>query len=544
MANTSDPKNTHSYIYNMRSSEAIDVTDLYRNQEVDMTKGSYKSSALSDDMISFFSNERWGVSNTSLRAYSTTPVDDVTSHGGFLKSSSMIMDRLASLDDNQYTLEYITSKDYNTELSVLNVLTGYQFNSSIQTVSNDARIFSSLRNGDPNSKDYAKARRRYIDSVNILKARYDSAFKSKSKLNDESLTYEMTYNDLFKGSKIDDFLGPLHRSLHIYDSPKHDKEWYWHQYTTFYNRFKVATADDCLMRGFGHLFFTRPDCYLFDMSVSGVHSNSLAPAIKLKPMFANAFTNMPDVIFELTQKFTYGLLRQRGQSSHFMMSLSNKANNFSVNEDYVGTAATGKTFTGFQIVYGKSNVESKANGSFSVEFTDDKSLHIYWVIRLWMEYISGCYRGTIVPQEQDVINKIIDYCSSLYYIITDETGENIIYWEKYYGIFPSNISNDSLSWQNGSTIQNPKFNVTFQYSFRTSMDPTLIAEFNYNAITGSGVDKRSIQTYTPTYDVNLGHVADSWVGVPFIETVVDSNNRNTYKLRFMDVSDKVKSETK
>lgn len=544
MANTSDPKSTHSYIYNMNNNNPTDVTDLYKNQEADITRGSYQSAVLLDDDVAFFSNERWGVSNTSLRAYSTTPVDNVSTHGGYLKSSSAIMRRLASLANNSYTLEYITSDNYRTELSTLNVLTGYRFNETVQNVHNNAFALSSLRYANTNPKDINAARSKYEKSVNDLNNQYKTAIKNGARFDDKSLTYEMTYSDLYKGSGIDDFLGPLHRSLHIYDSPKHDKEWYWHQYTTFYNRFKVATVDDCLMRGFGHLFFTRPDCYLFDMSATGLQSNSLAPAIRLKPMFANAFTNMPDVIYELTQKFTYGLLRQRGQSSHFMMSLSNKANNFSVNEDYVGTAAVGKTFTGFQIVYGKSNVESKANGSFSVEFTDDKSLHIYWVIRLWMEYISGCYRGTIVPQEIDVINKIIDYCSSLYYIITDETGENIIYWEKYYGIFPSNISNDSLSWQNGDTIKNPKFNVTFQYSFRTSMDPTLIAEFNYNAMAGSRIDNRSITSYTPTYDNNLGHVADSWVGVPFIETAIDSNNRNIYKLRFMDVSNKVKSETK
>lgn len=547
MANASDPKSTHSYIYNLKSGEAIDVTDIYANQETNMINAGYQSSVLDDDKREFLDENtqtyHFGVSDTSLRAYSIEPRNDVQTNGGYLKNSGDIMTSLAGTVDTPYMLEYITSGNYKTELSQLNVLTGYKFNDSIQRVANSAFLLSSSRYLAGDSKSYTVAKDRYAKAVKSLRDQYNSSVYGNP-ISEENLTYEMVYSDLYKAEGIEDFLGPLHRSLHIYDSPKHDKEWYWHQYTTFYNRFKVATTDDCLMRGFGHLFFTRPDCYLFDMKQTGINTKGLAPAIRLKPMFANAFTNMPDVIFELTQKFTYGLLKSRGQSSHFMMSLSNKANNFSVNEDYVGTAATGKTYTGFQIVYGKSNVESKANGSFSVEFTDDRSLHIYWVIRLWLEYISGCYRGTIVPSEDDIINKIIDYCSSLYYIITDETGENIIYWEKYYGIFPSNISNDSLSWQSGNTISNPKFNVTFQYSFRTSMDPTLIAEFNYNALAGGNVNDRNVTQYTPTYDPKLGHAADSWVGTPFIETVVDSNGRNIYKLRFMDESKKIKSETK
>ena len=69
MANTSDPKSTHSYIYNMNNNNPTDVTDLYKNQEADITKGRYQSAVLLDDDVTFFSNERWGVSNTSLRAY-------------------------------------------------------------------------------------------------------------------------------------------------------------------------------------------------------------------------------------------------------------------------------------------------------------------------------------------------------------------------------------------------------------------------------------------------------------------------------------------
>ena len=54
MANASDPKSTHSYIYNLKSSEAIDVTDIYANQETNMINAGYQSSVLDDDKREFF----------------------------------------------------------------------------------------------------------------------------------------------------------------------------------------------------------------------------------------------------------------------------------------------------------------------------------------------------------------------------------------------------------------------------------------------------------------------------------------------------------
>lgn len=274
MANASDPKSTHSYIYNLNSREPIDVTDIYTKQETDMIHAGYQSSVLDDDKREFFDENtrtyHFGVSDTSLRAYSIAPRDDVTTNGGYLKNSREIMTSLAGTLDTPYMLEYITSGTYKTELSQLNVLTGYKFNDSIQRVANSAFLLSSSRYLSDNSKTYKVARDRYTKAVKSLSEQYNASSYSNP-VSQENLTYEMVYNDLYKAEGIDDFLGPLHRSLHIYDSPKHDKEWYWHQYTTFYNRFKVATTDDCLMRGFGHLFFTRPDCYLFDMSKTGIN---------------------------------------------------------------------------------------------------------------------------------------------------------------------------------------------------------------------------------------------------------------------------------
>ena len=40
-------------------------------------------------------------------------------------------------------------------------------------------------------------------------------------------------------------------------------------------------------------------------------------------------------------------------------------------------------------------------------------------------------------------------------------------------------------------------------------------------------------TYEPTYNAELGHCGDTWVGSPFIEVIKDkTDNTYEYKLRF------------
>ena len=69
------------------------------------------------------------------------------------------------------------------------------------------------------------------------------------------------------------------------------------------------------------------------------------------------------------------------------MLLSNKAKSFSISDEYISTAEYGQGLTGYKIPYGKTNVESKTAGSFSIDYVDNRDLQIYQVHKLWIEYI-------------------------------------------------------------------------------------------------------------------------------------------------------------
>lgn len=90
-----------------------------------------------------------------------------------------------------------------------------------------------------------------------------------------------------------------------------------------------------------------------------------------------------------------------------------------------------------------------------------------------------------------------------------------------------------MNWDIEKPISNPSFTITYKYSFKNTYDPVLIEEFNRNS--GTSISK----SYVPIFDKKLGHVGQSWVGVPYIEPeigVTANENTKVYKLRFSNKS--------
>lgn len=296
----------------------------------------------------------------------------------------------------------------------------------------------------------------------------------------------------------------------------------FNRYTKYYNRFKLPTLDDAFQKGFAHVFFTRPDCNL--LSDKGMLLND---AYNADGLFAYSWRNNNNVIKQL--------VKENGQNHDFMMLLSNKATSFSLADEYINTDMYGKTYKGWQIAYGRNNVESKSAGDFTVSFIDDRTLHVYNLHKLWTEYISDVYQGNKSPKLKYIKERVLDYASSCYYIITAEDGETIIFWSKYYGVFPTTAPSTQYSWAQGNTIDRPQFDIKYQYSFKEDMNPESLVEFNMNSHIESDLK------YVPVYDPKLGHSGTTWVGAPYIELVTNNTDPEcpwTFKLRFRSVTEK------
>ena len=305
-----------------------------------------------------------------------------------------------------------------------------------------------------------------------------------------------------------------------------------------YNRFKLPTPDSVLQKSFAHVFFVRPRCNI-KMSASQNKMDEISKdnsPYANNPNFMYAASNSPQIIQELSYDCT-------NQSSDFSFILSNAAVSFSLNDEYINTDTYGTGYTGYKVSYGKHGVESRTAGEFNVTFQDDRNMDVYHLIKLWAAYIDGCYTGTFRPKSSTILNHELDYTGAVYYILTAEDGETILFWSKYYGVYPSTIPSNQYSWSAGTLLSHISLDVKFNYSWKEDYDIAAIAEFNYNSRLENAI-KSSAGVNTvdmvPTYNEALGTAGRTWVGPPFIETIYENggepgsygNGNMKFKLRF------------
>lgn len=284
-------------------------------------------------------------------------------------------------------------------------------------------------------------------------------------------------------------------------------------YFTKFNRFGIDYPDIVLDKTFAFVFITRPDLNILDGSTKDA---PLHPQVKSDPTCYYIHNTRPEIITSLTKNHS---------SMHdFNTFLCNHASSFEVSDEFIKTGEMGETLTGHKISFGKNNIESKTAGSFSIQYTDDKELNIYKMHKLWTDYISKVYRGEWSPKRDYSSDKVIDYATSVYYILCAADGETILFWSKYYGVYPTNTPSSTLSWSKGSTLKNPEYSISYQYSFKEDFNPLSLAEFNMNCKGGGFV-------YKNIYEPALASTGRSFSGAPFIDTV-KVQGEYKYKLRF------------
>lgn len=308
----------------------------------------------------------------------------------------------------------------------------------------------------------------------------------------------------------------LNKTVGIYDDSISNQVY---RYTTQYNRFKLPNVDEAFNRGYAHVFFVKPDCNIINGGGGNMYNYSLATGVANDPDFLYMYKTEKPLLTELTTS--------AGQSHDFMLSLSNHVASFSLNDEGIATDSYGQNLIGYKIQYGKHDAEFKTAGEFTVDINDDKELNLYKLNRLWVQYIAKVYRGTLSPKPDYIRNKILDYASACYYIITAEDGETIIFWSKFFGVFPKTIPSGQYAWSNGSVLNadSIKMQITYAYSFKEDCNPDSLSDFNKNAHATSNC------FYVPTFDSSLGHSGKTWVGCPYIE-YDNSGSGSCYKLRF------------
>jgi len=281
---------------------------------------------------------------------------------------------------------------------------------------------------------------------------------------------------------------------------------------TRFNRFKLAFPQHHLTKTFSYVFFTRP-------SLNLMAKGALHPQFENDSQMYHFWHSNPNVVRSLTDNLS--------ASHSFHPYLSNSALSFDVPDEIIKTVEHGETFTGYKLVYGRHNIESNTAGQFTIQFIDDNEYSVYKTHKLWTEYISRVYRGTARPTKLNIKNKILDYASSVYYFICAEDGETILFWAKYFGVFPLNTPASASSWGKGSTgAGSPSFGINYMYAMKEDFSPLTLSEFNMNS-NGSYIYRR-------IYDPVVTGTGRTLSGAPFVQSIKQEDGSHLYKLKFRD----------
>ena len=279
-----------------------------------------------------------------------------------------------------------------------------------------------------------------------------------------------------------------------------------------YNRFKTPDVNMAHNKTVTYVFFTRPDLNLLEF-------NGQANSQTLNHTETAILWRRNPEIFKLLTDYT----RCKDQNN-FNLLLSNQVTSFDMQDETLSVIEAGKSWQGYEMIYGDM-YSGRAAGQFGCNFVDTQDYSVIQLIKLWITYIDMVAKGAWSPSynlrarggvgktlyDSHVYTKTLDYASSCYVFKCGPDGEDILYWSKYFGIFPINTGAQALSWDLTTPIgDNPKINISFRYSFKRDMSPISLIEFNSVANVLSAVSE-------PGYDPELNQSGRPFVGSPFIQ---------------------------
>lgn len=265
-----------------------------------------------------------------------------------------------------------------------------------------------------------------------------------------------------------------------------------------YNRFKFPIVDNEFRKGYHSTFISRPECYIC------CTEGGLSEQCASDPVFAASYNRLPHVS-ELLSPYYVNKTYIGDIQHNWNFLLSNRI--ISVNaapESSIETVESSKTVEGYHVKLGTYRT-SNLGGEIQITFRETRNLEVFECLRLWMEYINKRYKGVFSPSYNgyqrhndfsvqpscsegfkafQVYDRALDYCASLFDVFTNESMSKILFWSKWYGLFPKSASVEGMNIDNGaSTIQSEglKVTATFVYMCKEDCNITNLVEFNYNS---------------------------------------------------------------
>lgn len=341
-----------------------------------------------------------------------------------------------------------------------------------------------------------------------------------------------------------------------------------------FDRFYAVDLTNELPSGRHYIFICRPDLYLVEegSAVSGSLKLSSESRVNVDPYFTYLAQFHPEIIASLTGDFaglkstglktvkqtaasgsgygnsstTDGTKVVSGGKSYtlsihgFIPYLTSRVESLQLPDYTIKQNTLVQPYTKYSLPYTTSAIESSTGGSFDLTFREDKYYSLHKLFYAWVYYQNNVMRNIFSPKSKYIKYNALDYATSIYDFIVDDTGENIIYWAKYTGCVPTSVPMSDMSFNRNSGAET-KITIPFSYFYCEHMDRNILMDFQYNSLGYIAMNKFfsnnrmmpfNINQTVPIYDADT-FLGKNFVGRPVIFYGDDAKFGKTFKLRWL-----------
>lgn len=120
------------------------------------------------------------------------------------------------------------------------------------------------------------------------------------------------------------------------------------------------------------------------------------------------------------------------------------------------------------------------SGETTVQFRDNREDYVKWLFYIWTEYIWAVNEGTMYPRWTNIVERTLDYTSSVYIFTLDKDGQTIRSWAKYTGGSPRSFSNAHIFHQSKDLDAEAfrSVSVNWGYNIYEPLNPEVFTDFN------------------------------------------------------------------
>lgn len=287
--------------------------------------------------------------------------------------------------------------------------------------------------------------------------------------------------------------------------PMEDARWY-----DRFNRYGWINPFDTDQISKEFLFFTKPDLNLFT-SGKDIYTATLNPDLAKFPIFKDAVERHKKAMCQLQSS----IYDEDNTMNPFMCLLSNAVTS---KMDLPGISSDTQESTnniyGTTIQYRSHSIKSDNAFDFSLSFTDTAYLEIYTMVKIYDEYMRLQKMGEVSPQENYIIDRVLNDQFSIYKFLVGSDGETILYYAKATGVYFVDVPRSDFGDPGNAGFN---YSLSFHANFVEDMNPLILSEFNRLVPSNSSIKLKSNYDFASAYDYAAGVIDNSWVKFPYVK---------------------------